>query len=45
MIGLPGPEHFLFIPAVLLVGITIGYLLGARAERERVERLKKRARE
>ena len=27
MIGLPGPEHLLFIPAVLLIGITIGYLI------------------
>ncbi len=45
MIGLPGPEHLLFIPAVLLVGATIGYLLGARAERERAARRSARARE
>lgn len=45
MIGLPGPEHFLFIPAVLLIGITIGFILGSRAERDRSERAKRRARE
>lgn len=45
MIGVPGPEHLLFIPVVLLVGATIGYVLGARAERERATRLRSRARE
>jgi hypothetical protein len=27
-------SHFLFIPAVLLVGIVIGWILGARAARD-----------
>ena len=43
--GLPGPEHFLFIPGVLLVGITIGWSLGAKAARQKMEARRKRARE
>ncbi|HUF48720.1 MAG TPA: hypothetical protein VMM93_12965 [Vicinamibacterales bacterium] len=27
-------SHFIFIPAVLLVGIVIGWLLGSRAARD-----------
>jgi hypothetical protein len=41
----PGPEHFIFIPGVLLVGIVIGYVMGARAARAEVERRRRRARE
>lgn len=29
-----GAGHFLFIPAVLLVGIVIGWILGSRAARD-----------
>jgi hypothetical protein len=36
-------EHFIFIPGVLLVGITIGFVLGARAVRSEMARLKERA--
>lgn len=36
-------EHFIFIPGVLLVGITIGFVLGARAVRNEMTRLKERA--
>ena len=36
-------EHFIFIPGVLLVGITIGFVLGARAVRNELARLKERA--
>ncbi|HYP90238.1 MAG TPA: hypothetical protein VEQ58_19635 [Polyangiaceae bacterium] len=36
-------EHFIFIPGVLLVGITIGFVLGARAVRSELSRLKERA--
>lgn len=43
--GLPGPEHFAFIPGVLLLGIAIGWILGGRAARERAERNRLRARE
>ena len=38
-------EHFIYIPGVLLVGVIVGYTLGARAVRAEVERLKRRARE
>ena len=38
-------EHIIYIPGVLLVGVTIGYLLGARAVRSELERLRKRSRE
>jgi proteasome assembly chaperone (PAC2) family protein len=36
-------EHIIYIPGVLLLGITIGYIMGARAVRAEVERMKKRA--
>jgi hypothetical protein len=29
-----GAGHFLFIPAVLLVGIVVGWILGSRAARD-----------
>ncbi len=35
-------EHIIFIPGVLLVGVTIGYLLGARAVRSELARVKRR---
>ncbi len=38
-------EHVIYIPGVLLVGLIIGYLLGARAVRSELERMKKRAKE
>jgi proteasome assembly chaperone (PAC2) family protein len=31
-------EHLLYIPGVLLVGVAVGYVLGARAARAEVER-------
>jgi hypothetical protein len=36
-------EHIIFIPGVLLVGVTIGFLLGAKAVRNEVARMKQRA--
>ena len=45
MIGLPGPEHFIFIPGVLLLGIVIGWVLGGRAAKTQVEEKRRRARE
>lgn len=45
MIGLPGPEHLLFIPGILLVGITIGWMLGGRSARAQLEERSRRARE
>lgn len=35
---LPTVEHILFIPGVLLIGIAIGYSMGARAARAELER-------
>jgi hypothetical protein len=37
-VGLPTADHFFFIPAMLLVGISIGYVLGARAARAEMKR-------
>ena len=31
---MPPASHFIFIPAVLLVGIMIGWILGSRAARD-----------
>jgi len=45
LIGLPGPEHLVFIPIVLLVGVTIGWILGSRAARSQIEQQRRRARE
>lgn len=41
----PGPEHLVFIPGVLLVGIVLGYIMGARAARAELERRRRRAKE
>ena len=38
-------EHIIYIPGVLLVGLTFGYVLGARAVRNEVARMKRRAKE
>jgi len=38
-------SHIIYIPGVLLVGVTIGYVLGARAVRAEVARLRKRMKE
>jgi proteasome assembly chaperone (PAC2) family protein len=38
-------EHIIYIPGVLMVGLTVGYMLGARAVRAEIARLKKRAKE
>lgn len=43
--GSPGPEHFIFIPGILMIGIVVGYILGARAARSEIDRKRKRARE
>jgi hypothetical protein len=43
--GTPGPEHFIFIPGVLMIGIVLGYILGSRSARDQIERKRKRNRE
>jgi hypothetical protein len=37
--------HFIFIPAVLIVGMILGFLLGSRAAADRVNLERKRAQE
>ncbi len=37
--------HFIFIPGVLLVGLAIGYTLGAKAVRAEMTRLRRRTKE
>jgi hypothetical protein len=37
-------EHIIYIPGVLLVGVTLGYVLGARAVRDEMKKARKRAR-
>lgn len=36
-------EHIIYIPGVLLIGLTLGYVLGARAVRAELEASRKRA--
>ena len=43
--SLPGPEHFIFIPGVLLIGVTVGWILGGRAARAQIEQKRRRAKE
>ena len=33
-IGVPTASHFIFIPAVLLIGLVIGWVLGSRAAQD-----------
>lgn len=40
---MPPVEHVIYIPGVILIGIVIGYTMGARAVRAEVDRLKRRA--
>jgi len=40
---MPTIEHVIFIPGVLLVGVTIGFVLGARAVCNEMARMKERA--
>ena len=43
--GLPTPEHVLFIPLVLVIGIVIGWVLGGNAARQKIAEKAKRTRE
>lgn len=40
--GFPGPEHFIFIPGVLLIGIVFGFMIGSRSARAELERARQR---
>jgi hypothetical protein len=35
-IGMPNAAHFIFIPAVLIVGVVIGWVLGSRAAKDAI---------
>ena len=41
---MPSIEHILYIPGILLVGLAIGFRLGARAARAELERRAKERR-
>jgi hypothetical protein len=43
--GLPTVEHVIFIPGVLLIGMVLGYIMGARAARAPTEKRRARAKE
>ena len=32
--GIPTASHFIFIPAVLLIGVVLGWILGSRAAQD-----------
>jgi hypothetical protein len=34
MFDAPPSSHFIFIPAVLLIGIVVGWIMGSRAARD-----------
>ena len=38
-------EHVIYIPGVLILGLTIGYILGAKAVRAEIARAKQRLKE
>ena len=42
---MPTLEHVIYIPAVLLLGLTLGYVMGARAVREEFAKMKRRAKD
>ena len=39
------PQHVIYITCALLVGLILGYIMGARAVRSELERRKKRMKE
>jgi hypothetical protein len=39
------PEHVIFIPGVLLIGLSLGYLMGARAVRNELKRKRAKMKE
>ena len=42
---MPSVAHILYIPGMLLLGIAVGFVLGARSARAELERRKKQRRE
>ena len=47
MIDLPPTSHFIYIPAIVILGIVLGFIMGSRATREQFrldrERMEARA--
>ncbi|WP_240806715.1 hypothetical protein [Polyangium spumosum] len=39
------PQHVIYIPSVLLLGLVVGYTMGARAVRAELEKRKRRMKE
>lgn len=39
------PQHLIYIPSVLLIGLVVGYIMGARAVRAELERRRRRMKE
>ncbi|MBK8255844.1 MAG: hypothetical protein IPK82_24655 [Polyangiaceae bacterium] len=39
------PQHVIYIPSVLLIGLILGYVLGSRAVRAEFEKRRKRMKE
>ena len=39
------PQHVIYIPCALLVGLILGYIMGARAVRAELDRRRKRMKE
>ncbi|HVY46621.1 MAG TPA: hypothetical protein VHB21_12120 [Minicystis sp.] len=43
--GAMTPQHVIYVPFVLMVGLIAGYLLGARAVRAKLEEKRRRMKE
>jgi hypothetical protein len=39
------PQHMIYIPSVLLLGLIVGYVLGTRAVRAELDKRRKRMKE
>lgn len=39
------PQHMIYIPSVLMLGLVLGYILGSRAVRAELDRRKRRMKE
>lgn len=39
------PQHVIYIPSVLLLGLIVGYILGSRAVRAELDKRKRRMKE
>ena len=44
-LGIPSAAHFIFIPTVLVVGVVLGFIMGAKATRDAIALEEKKAAE